>query len=92
MSGAALTCSAYVVLCAERAHWSPNRITSVKVDRVRVNKPTLAPDEVAVRVTFSIPASVFEDPAFAASIDIDPDLAIKPDAIRVEAIESEVTP
>lgn len=79
MSDGFVEAHAYVVLEGQRRSYNPEFVKSAKATRVTQKKPnTLVGDEIAVRVTFRIPAAAFNAIQPQAIVDIPEDLIQHP--------------
>jgi len=54
--------------------------------KTRKNKPSLGPDEIAVKIEMTLPAALFEKPTLKASINVDAE--VESPALEPETVES----
>lgn len=71
----------YLIVKAKRNTYSPSRIVDLTSSRFVKNKPTLEENEVAVKLTVTLPDSVFNEPVATAEIKVPEQDVIRPEVV-----------
>lgn len=65
-----VTASGYLVIVPEYRAWDRKTVTGARIDRLRIEKPTLKRGEVAVRVRLNFDAQALQDAIPVIEMDV----------------------
>jgi hypothetical protein len=74
----------WVVIEGKRAYYDADRISKLAVNALRQKKPSLRPDEIAIKITLDVDLKAFTEPVYAVVGTVTNELVVAGPALTIE--------